>query len=112
MNQIIEIAKNYKIFKKNNDNKNDINIYIKKLREEKSYKNLSEEEIKKCCLNQEFSFELILKKELIIEFLFTCYEEYKTVSDNIKKLIKDKKGTLYKLFHIKKFEYPKSFQNE
>ena len=109
MNQIIEIVQNYKIFKKNNDNINDINIYIKKLREEKSYKNLSEEEIKKCCLNQEFSFELILKKELIIEFLFTCYEEYKAVSDDIKNLIKDKKETLYKLFHIKKFEYPNSF---
>ena len=112
MNQIIEIVKDYKIFKKNNDNINNINLYIKKLREEKSYKNLNDEEIKKCCLNQDFSFELILKKEITIEFLFTFYEEYKIVIDDIKNLIKDKKDTLYGFFHMKKFEYPKTLQNE
>ena len=107
MNQIIDIVKNYKIFKKNNNNINDINLFIKNLRDEKSYENINDEEIKKCCLNQEFSFVLILKKEITIEFLFTRYEEYKIMIDDIRNLIKDKKDTLYEFFHIKKFEYPK-----
>ena len=107
MSQIISVYKDYKYFKENNNNKDDINLYIKKIRKMKLYEDMNNGDIKKCCLNQKFSFELILKEEKIIEFLFTSYEEYRTVNNNIRELIKDKKESLYNLFNITKFEYPK-----
>ena len=107
MYQIISIYKDYKIFKLNNNNKDDINLFIKKKRKEKMFKNLNDEEIKKCCINQKFSSQIILINEQIFEFLFMSYEEYKFVTDNIKTIIKDKKEVLYEMFNIKKFEYPK-----
>ena len=107
MNQIISIYKDYKIFKLNNNNKDDINLFIKQIKNEKNCQNLDDEEIKKCCFNQKFSFEIILFNEQIFEFLFMNYDEYKFVNDNIKSIIKDKKEVLYEMFKINKFEYPK-----
>ena len=57
--------------------------------------------------NKFFSFELKLKNEKILEFLFSFYEEYKMVIDNIGSFIKDKKESLYEIFNFRKFEYPK-----
>jgi len=57
--------------------------------------------------NKFFSFELKLKNEKIFEFLFSSYEEYKMVIDNIGSFIKDKKESLYEIFNLRKFEYPK-----
>ena len=107
MNQIISIYKDYKIFKLNNNNKDDINLFIKQIKKEKNCENLDDEEIKKCCFNQKFSLEIILFNEQIFEFLFMNYDEYKFVNDNIKSIIKDKKEVLYEMFKINKFEYPK-----
>ena len=109
MHQIISIYKDYKIFKLNNNNKDDINSYIKKIRKEKICENLNDEEIKKCCFNQKFSVELILINEQIFEFLFMSYDEFKFINDNIRTIIKDKKEKLYEMFNIKKFEYPKKY---
>ena len=57
--------------------------------------------------NKIFSFELKLKNEKIFVFLFSSYEEYKMVIDNIGSFIKDKKESLYEIFNFRKFEYPK-----
>ena len=107
INQIISIYKDYKNFKANNKNKDDINLYVKKIRKQKLYNNIKDDDIKKCCNNKLFSFELILKEEKILEFVFTSYEEYEIVNDNISSLMKDKMESLYEIFRVKKFDYPK-----
>ena len=107
MNKILSVYTSYKNFKIENGDKDDINLFIKKIRKNNSFNDMSDENIKKCCFNQKFSLELILTNKIITEFLFSSYEEYRNVKNNIKSLIKDKKETLYEIFNINKFEYPK-----
>ena len=105
--KIISIYNDYQTFKEKNNNKDDIKLFIQKMRKNKSYNDMNDEDIKKCCFNQKFSFELILKNGINMGILLNSYEDFKNMTDNICTLIKDKKETLYELFNINKFEYPK-----
>ena len=106
--RIIPIYNGYKNFKKINNNGDNIDLYIKKIKKEKQYDDIKDEDIKKICNNKFFSFELILYNEKILEFLFTSYEEFQVINDKISALIQDKKDEcFYEMFNINKFKYPK-----
>ena len=81
--RIISLYNGYKNFKKINNNGDNIDLYIKKIKKEKQYDDIKDEDIKKICNNKFFSFELILYNEKILEFLFTSYEEFQVINDKI-----------------------------
>ena len=106
--RIISIYNGYKNFKKINNNGDNIDLYIKKIKKEKQYDDIKDEDIKKICGNKFFPFEMILYNEKILEFLFTSYEEFQVINDKISALIQDKKDEcFYEMFNINKFQYPK-----
>ena len=105
MKQIIEIYKDYKRFKENNNDKDDVDFFIKKIKKNNLYKNMNDEEIKKCCDNKKFTFEIIFKNKKGIELLFISYEEFKIWNDNFNTFIKNKKEMLFNVFNLQKFSY-------
>ena len=108
IDQIIRIYNGYQTFKKTCNSGDIIDLYIKKLKKDKLFGNIKDEDIKKICNNKFFCFELLLYNEKIIELLFTSYEEFQVANENICALIQNKKDEYFhEMFNIKKFEYPK-----
>lgn len=106
MKTIIDIFRGFRKYK-NLYNSEDINIYIKELKKGTStYNHLKDEEIKNCCNNKIFSFNLRITNNKIIEFIFCSYEEFKLWNNAICFFIKNNKEFLFNLSKISKFEYP------
>ena len=66
---------------------------------------MNDEEIKKCCDNKKFTFEIIFENKKGIELLFISYEEFKIWNDNFNTFIKNKKEMLFNVFNLQKFSY-------
>ena len=107
MKIIIDVFKGF-IKYKNKYNNEDISRYIKELEKGDSIvdKNLDEEKIRKCCNNKNFSFNICIKNNLIIEFIFCSYEEFKLWNDAVSFFIKNNKQFQFNLSKLTKFEYP------
>ena len=106
MKIIIDIFRGFRKYK-NLYKSEDVNKYIKELRKGTStYNDLKDEEIKNCCTNKIFSFNLLITNNKIIEFIFCSYEEFKLWNNAICFFIKNNKEFLFNLSKISKFEYP------
>ena len=106
MKLIIDIFKGFRKYKNMHDNE-DINEYIKKLKKGNiSYNHLKDEDIKRCCLNKNFIFNINIKDKKIIEFLFCSYEEFKLWNNAISFFIKKNNEFSLNFCNSNRFKYP------
>ena len=90
---VVEIYRKFNKIKGNeNDKKEIIEFFLEKFVEEEkgNYPQLSQEEIKKCALNKLFDFSILLKDGKRIEFIMTCYEDFKEWINGLSIIIKNK----------------------